>query len=94
MAKNGWMKEVNGNCYQLTADGRGRAANIVRLHRLWEVYLANYLEVGGERVHRNAEEMEHILTPELEKELIRLLNDPKQDPHQQPIPSREAFHVL
>lgn len=94
MVKNGWVAKINENSYQLTADGRGRAANIVRLHRLWEVYLANYLEVGGERVHRNAEEMEHILTPELEKELIRLLNDPKQDPHQQPIPSREAFHVL
>jgi manganese/zinc/iron transport system permease protein len=50
--------------------------------------------VGVERVHRNAEEMEHIITPELENELSLLLNDPKQDPHHQPIPSKERFHAL
>ncbi len=58
----------------------------MRLHRLWEVYLADYLGVGAERVHRNAEEMEHIITPQLERELTMLLKDPKEDPHKQPIP--------
>jgi manganese/zinc/iron transport system permease protein len=42
--------------------------------------------MGAERVHRNAEEMEHIITPELEQELIELLNNPMRDPHSQPIP--------
>ncbi len=93
MVRNGWIGKRKGNMYYLTADGRWRAAKIVRLHRLWEVYLANYLGVGVERVHRNAEEIEHILTPELEQELIRLLKDPLLDPHRQPIP-REALHVL
>lgn len=74
--------------YALTPQGAARAAHIVRLHRLWEVYLVEYLEMGGQRVHHNAEEMEHILTPELEKKLTLFLNDPKQDPHQQPIPPR------
>lgn len=74
----------------MTTDGEQRAAKIVRLHRLWEVYLANYLGIGAERVHRNAEEMEHILTPEIERELTLLLNNPKQDPHQQPIPPLEG----
>ena len=63
----------------------------IRLHRLWEVYLVDYLGQGVERVHRNAEEMEHILTPELEKELTILLQDPKRDPHHQPIPSKEGL---
>lgn len=89
MVQNGWVKKTNHDFYELTLDGQQRAVKIVRLHRLWEVYLANYLGIGGERVHRNAEEMEHILTPELERELTRLLNDPKQDPHHQPIPARE-----
>lgn len=75
--------------YQLTPLGRHQAAHIIRLHRLWEVYLVDYLGVGAERVHRNAEEMEHILTPELERELTIVLKDPKQDPHHQPIPSKE-----
>lgn len=94
MVKNGWLKKIDARSYHLTMDGRERGAKIVRLHRLWEVYLANYLDVGVEKVHRNAEEMEHILTPELEEELISLLNDPKQDPHQQPIPSRGGLHAL
>lgn len=89
MVLNGWIQLKKHHFYQLTIDGQQRAAKIVRLHRLWEVYLANYLGIGGERVHRNAEEMEHILTPELEYELTLLLNDPKQDPHHQPIPARE-----
>jgi manganese/zinc/iron transport system permease protein len=90
---NGWIEREKDRLYRLTADGQLRAAKIVRLHRLWEVYLANYLGVGIERVHRNAEEMEHIITPELERELILLLNDPKKDPHQQPIPNLEGIHA-
>lgn len=87
----GWIDRTPQGLYGLTNDGRQRAGKIVRLHRLWEVYLAHYLGVGGERVHRNAEEMEHIITPELEEELIRLLNNPKKDPHQQPIPQKNKF---
>lgn len=88
LARNGWIKKVNGRTYRLTNEGSLWAAKIVRLHRLWEVYLADYLGVGAERVHRNAEEMEHIITPELEQELTLLLKDPKHDPHKQPIPPK------
>lgn len=94
MVVNGWLKRNGDGSYQLTKDGEYRAAKIVRLHRLWEVYLADYLGVGAERVHRNAEEMEHIITPELERELTLLLNDPKQDPHDQPIPPQERTDVF
>lgn len=87
MVKNGSI-EKQGQNVRLTAQGKMKAANIVRLHRLWEVYLSHYLEVGGEKVHRNAEEMEHILTPEIEQELILLLDNPKKDPHHQPIPAK------
>lgn len=86
----GWVEHVSTGEYRLTPDGIYRAARIVRLHRLWEVYLVDYLGVGAERVHRSAEEMEHIITPELERELTLLLKDPKQDPHHQPIPPKEV----
>nr|WP_283248332.1 iron chelate uptake ABC transporter family permease subunit [Parachlamydia sp. AcF125] len=86
LVHHGWVAQQHCNAYALTSAGEARAAHIVRLHRLWEVYLADYLGIGAERVHRSAEEMEHILTPELEKELILLLKDPKEDPHHQPIP--------
>lgn len=82
----GWVKHVGHHKYQLTHDGFQRATHIVRLHRLWEVYLVDYLGVGAERVHRDADEMEHIITPELECELTVLLDNPERDPHHQPIP--------
>lgn len=86
----GWLKKVDSCHYQLSRDGQKRARQIIRLHRLWEAYLV-YLGHGVDKVHCNAEEMEHILTPELEKELTELLEDPKCDPHAQPIPSKEKL---
>ncbi len=87
LIREGWAVQT-GQIVQLTEDGRQKAASIVRLHRLWEVYLTEELGLHVEKVHRTAEEMEHILTPEIEEKLTRLLSDPKQDPHQQPIPER------
>ena len=83
-----WMLRRKGYAFggKLTEEGERQASRIVRLHRLWEVYLVDYLGSNADRVHAMAEEMEHILTPQLERELTLLLNDPKVDPHQQPIP--------
>lgn len=89
LIRQGWVRESQDG-YRLTPEGVQWAARIVRLHRLWEVYLVDYMGVGVEKVHRSAEEMEHIITPDLEVELTLLLRDPKVDPHQQPIPSMEA----
>lgn len=88
LCRAGWI-DCSKQGYRLTTFGEQKASLIVRLHRLWEVYLVDYLGVGAERVHHSAEEMEHILTPELEKELTLLLNNPKYDPHSQPIPPKE-----
>ncbi len=88
LKRNGWIIKSPEHGWSLTSEGKARAAKIVRLHRLWEVYLVEYLGVGSERVHHNAEEMEHVLTPELESQLTLLLNDPVQDPHAQPIPPK------
>lgn len=63
----GWLEDG-----KLTQKGRAEAEKLVRLHRLWEVYLI-YMGQGAERVHHSAEAMEHILTPEVEKELNDLL---------------------
>lgn len=87
---SGWVTSLSDGSYRLTNEGRIWAAKIVRLHRLWEVYLSDYLGIGVEKVHRNAEEMEHIITPALERELTILLQDPKRDPHHQPIPPHEG----
>lgn len=76
--------------FVLTHAGLKKAAYIVRLHRLWELYLVHSLGVQKECVHKSAEEMEHILTPELEKRLSEFLEHPQKDPHQQPIPKIEV----
>jgi len=89
LKRQGWIEENSAHLLRLTKDGYLRATHIVRLHRLWEAYLV-FLGQGAEKVHRNAEEMEHIITPQLEKQLAELLGDPKQDPHAQPIPPKES----
>ncbi|MGO1671865.1 MAG: metal ABC transporter permease [Sphingobacterium sp.] len=71
---------------QLTETGLLKAKKIVRLHRLWELYLTNYMEIAPDHVHDNAEEMEHYITPELEKQLEKYLDNPETDPHGTMIP--------
>lgn len=88
LTRSGWLVRKGKRC-SLTEKGYQRASHIIRLHRLWELYLVNCLGVGVDRVHRSAEEMEHILTPELESELTSLLHNPERDPHAQPIPKGE-----
>lgn len=81
-----------GNHYILTPLGEARGSQIVRLHRLWELYLVRDHKFDATLVHKSAEEIEHILTPELERELTRHLDNPQFDPHNQPIPARGAPH--
>jgi len=88
LMRQGWIEKRSEKTFALTKEGHSRAAYIIRLHRLWEAYLV-FLGQGAEKVHRSAEEMEHIITPELEKELSELLGNPKKDPHAQPIPAKE-----
>ena len=73
----------------LTSTGVSDAMRIVRLHRLWELYLNEFLHIAPDHVHESAEQMEHLLTPELEAMLEQRLNYPALDPHQVTIP-REA----
>jgi manganese/zinc/iron transport system permease protein len=72
--------------YRLTEEGIKSGARVTRLHRLWEVYLSRYLELPVDHVHRDAEEMEHIITPEVEKKLEEMLGYPVLDPHHREIP--------
>lgn len=71
---------------QLTAAGQARARALVRRHRLWEVYLNRHLTLPADRVHADAEVVEHVLSPELAEELARQLGYPVHDPHAKAIP--------
>jgi manganese/zinc/iron transport system permease protein len=81
----GWISESDATLH-LTTRGFVEAKRIVRLHRLWELYLSKYLNLAPDHVHDMAEKMEHLLTPELEAQLEASLDYPKQDPHQSIIP--------
>ncbi len=70
----------------LTNEGRDVALQILRKHRLWEVFLVQKLNFGWEEVHEVAEQLEHIRSKKLIDKLDALLDYPKFDPHGEPIP--------
>ena len=73
----------------LTEAGRRVALEVIRHHRLLELYLVESLGVPWDRVHQEAEVLEHVLSEELEELIAAKLGDPTHDPHGDPIPSRE-----
>ncbi len=73
----------------LTGDGRRVALEVIRHHRLLELYLVESLGVPWDRVHKEAEVLEHVLSEELEELIATKLGDPTHDPHGDPIPTRE-----
>lgn len=77
------------NEYFLTAKGEAAGARVVRVHRLWELYLNERMNIAPDHVHPDAEAIEHIITPELERELLRELDYPERDPHLSLIPGVE-----
>jgi manganese/zinc/iron transport system permease protein len=58
----------------------------VKLHRLWELYLTEYLRIAPDHVHEDADTIEHLITPEIEKRLEEKLGYPEVDPHNSKIP--------
>ena len=76
---------------RLTPAGEKTALEIVRHHRLIELYLAEALDVPWDRVHEEAERLEHALSDDLEERIATVLGDPKVDPHGSPIPSRDGI---
>ena len=73
----------------LTPAGERVALEVMRHHRLLESYLADVLGMPWDRVHDEAEVLEHYISEELEELIAQALGDPERDPHGAPIPSRE-----
>jgi DtxR family transcriptional regulator, Mn-dependent transcriptional regulator len=74
---------------QLTEEGERLALEVLRHHRLLELYLATQLDVPWDRVHEEAEALEHVLSEDLEARIAAKLGNPTHDPHGDPIPSAE-----
>lgn len=75
---------------KLTKEGIKVAANVIRKHRLWEVFLVEKLNFHWDEVHEIAEQLEHIQSEELITRLDKFLDSPDFDPHGDPIPDKHG----
>ena len=74
---------------RLTPEGERVALEVLRHHRLLELYLAEHLGVPWDRVHEEAEALEHVISEDLEARIAAKLGHPTHDPHGDPIPSAD-----
>jgi len=76
---------------KLTESGKKSALQVIRKHRLWEVFLVDKLGFNWDEVHDVAEELEHIKSPLLIERLNSFLGKPQYDPHGDPIPDERGI---
>jgi DtxR family Mn-dependent transcriptional regulator len=90
LADLGLVAHVPYRGVQLTDEGERLALEVLRHHRLLELYLSESLGVPWDRVHDEAEVLEHVLSEDLEEVIASKLGDPTHDPHGDPIPTRDG----
>src|ERR1700751_127224 len=83
----GYVSHVRYRGVRLTEEGRRVALEVLRHHRLLETYLVEELGVPWDRVHAEAEVLEHVLSEGLEERIAAKLGEPTNDPHGDPIPA-------
>ena len=89
MAAAGLLEYEPYRGVRLTDSGEKVALEVIRHHRLLEAYLADALGMPWDRVHAEAEVLEHYISEDLEERIASALGDPVVDPHGDPIPSRD-----
>jgi DtxR family Mn-dependent transcriptional regulator len=88
MARLGLLRHEPYRGAELTKSGQRLALEVIRHHRLIESYLSEALDMPWDRVHDEAEVLEHYISEELEERMATALGDPERDPHGDPIPDR------
>jgi DtxR family Mn-dependent transcriptional regulator len=89
----GWVEHVPYRGVHLTILGEQKAKEVIRHHRLLELYLARELGYTWDKVHDEADRLEHVISEEFEDRLDQILGYPTIDPHGDPIPSKEGLMV-
>lgn len=89
LADEGLLEHAPYRGVRLTPQGEQLALEMIRHHRLIELFLAEVLGMPWDRVHEEAEVLEHHISEELEELIAAKLGQPARDPHGDPIPSRE-----
>ena len=87
LAEQGLVEHVPYKGVLLTAEGERVALEVLRHHRLLELFLAEHLDVPWDRVHEEAEALEHAISEDLEARIAAKLGHPTHDPHGDPIPT-------
>jgi DtxR family Mn-dependent transcriptional regulator len=90
LAEAGFLRHTPYRGVELTDDGAAIALEVIRHHRLWELFLHRALGVPLDQLHEEAERLEHELSDALEERISRLLGDPTHDPHGDPIPGPDG----
>jgi DtxR family Mn-dependent transcriptional regulator len=90
LVESGFLRHDRYRGVELTEAGAQAALEVIRHHRLWELFLAEALKVPLERVHAEAERLEHTLSEDLEERLDQALGHPTVDPHGDPIPTKDG----
>jgi DtxR family Mn-dependent transcriptional regulator len=93
LAHQGLLAHQRYQGFQLTDKGREVALEVIRHHRLIEAYLCHSLGITWDRVHDEAEVLEHAISEELEDRIDELLGHPTHDPHGDPIPPKMGEYV-
>ncbi len=75
----------------LTKSGKKIALEIIRHHRLLELYLLEVMGYSWDEVHEEAEKLEHHISEQFEEKIAQLLDDPTHDPHGDPIPTKDGL---
>ena len=89
LAGLGFVEHSKYHGVTVTPEGEKVALEVLRHHRLLEVYLTQTLGLSWDKVHTEAERLEHVLSEELEAEIDRVLGYPATDPHGDPIPTAD-----
>jgi DtxR family Mn-dependent transcriptional regulator len=89
MERDGWISTEMGKAIQLTKKGKEAACSVVRRHMLTEWMLARMLKVPWSHVHSEADQIEHTISAEIEKQMRTNLDDPQLCPHGNPLPGYE-----
>lgn len=87
------MKLINHQSYRgatLTTAGNKIALEVLRHHRLLELYLKEVMGYSWDEVHDEAEKLEHHISEQFEDRIAELLNHPTHDPHGDPIPTKDG----
>ncbi len=89
-AKPPWIDYQKHHGARLTGRGRSRALEVIRHHRLIELFLHTVLGYRWDEVHAEAEHLEHAISETFEDRIAEFLGDPEFDPHGHPIPRRDG----